>query len=68
MCFFAGSLENRIEHFVKKHRLERTLSDDESGQQQSAKKEQIEVILSGEGSSQEHFTEYESSFKTGHAG
>jgi hypothetical protein len=52
--FFAGSLENRIEHFAKKHRLEITFSDEESGQEHSVKKHQVEVISSDEGSSQEH--------------
>jgi hypothetical protein len=39
-------LENRIEHFVKKHRLEIMVSDEGSSQEQSEKKHQLDVVSS----------------------
>lgn len=50
--FFAASLEDRIEHFVKKNRLEIIPSNEEPNQD-FCKETSAEMILSNEGQSQE---------------
>jgi hypothetical protein len=50
--FFAASLEDRIEHFVKKNRLA-IIPSTEGPNQDCCKETPAEVILSNEGQSQE---------------
>lgn len=53
MCmFFAASLEDRIEHFVKKNRLE-IITSNEGPNQDCCKETPADMILSNEGQSQE---------------
>jgi hypothetical protein len=50
--FFAASLEDRIEHFVKKNRLE-MIPSNEGPSRECCKKTPAEIISSNEGQSQE---------------
>jgi len=54
--FFAASLEDRIEHFLKKNRLE-IIPSNEGPNRDCYKETPAEMILSNEGQSQEFYKE-----------